>query len=99
MPDESSLLAISNAFEQLLHRISQRVEDLSSRAQQAAEDSHERHMSTIVEPAHKTAERAKEILAAADELEQELAKIRTIGEIVHGFKRRIARLEQELGIR
>lgn len=58
---------------------------------------HHRRASSVAEQANREIERLREILRQCDELQNEFLKIKRIGEIVKGFRKRVEVLEGKIG--
>ncbi|KAI5846055.1 hypothetical protein BZA05DRAFT_377496 [Tricharina praecox] len=94
--DPQALSQLSSHFDALLSSITSRVESLSSQTLKST-TAHHRRANSVAEQANREIERLREILRQCDELQNEFLKIKRIGEIVKGFRKRVEVLEGRIG--
>ncbi|KAL2216984.1 hypothetical protein M432DRAFT_466860 [Thermoascus aurantiacus ATCC 26904] len=93
--DPMSLRALSHQLDNLQEQIRSRIEDLEEQMQLSIQNSYDR-AGAVIRDADAEIARARSILASVDELENELAKIGHIREIVKSFRARIEGLDHRL---
>ncbi|CAI6253245.1 unnamed protein product [Periconia digitata] len=91
--DPTSLQALSAHFDRLMYSIQQRWHSLSQQTQTATQIQYDR-AGNAIQMADAEIARFHAILREIDELQVEFDKVRRIGEIVKGFKARVAHLER-----
>ncbi|PVI07149.1 hypothetical protein DM02DRAFT_513237 [Periconia macrospinosa] len=91
--DPTSLQALSAHFDRLMYSIQQRWQALSQQTQTATQIQYDR-AGNAIQMADAEIARFHAILREIDELQVEFDKVRRIGEIVKGFKARVAHLER-----
>ncbi|CBX92980.1 hypothetical protein IAQ61_008714 [Plenodomus lingam] len=93
--DPSSLQALSAHFDRLMYSIQQRWQYLSQQTQTATQVQYDR-AGNAIQMADAEIARFRAILSEIDQLEVEFDKVRRIGEIVKGFKSRVAHLDRRI---
>lgn len=93
--DPSSLQALSAHFDRLMYSIQRRWHYLSQQTQTATQLQYDR-AGNAIQLADAEIARFRAILHEIDELQVEFDKVQRIGEIVKGFKARVARLERRI---
>ncbi|PYI03502.1 hypothetical protein BO78DRAFT_195889 [Aspergillus sclerotiicarbonarius CBS 121057] len=93
--DPMSLRALSHQLDGLQQQIRNRLDDLEEQMQLSIQNSYDR-AGNVIRNADAEIARSRSILAAIDDLENELAKIGHIREIVKAYRGRIEGLDQRL---
>ncbi|KAI9367478.1 hypothetical protein BJX61DRAFT_528248 [Aspergillus egyptiacus] len=93
--DPMSLRALSHQLDGLQQQIQNRLEYLEDQMQLSIQNSYDR-AGNVIRNADAEIARTRSILASIDELENELAKIGHIREIVRAYRGRIEGLDQRL---
>lgn len=93
--DPMSLRALSHQLDHLEHQIRTRLDYLEEQMQLSIQGSYDR-AGNVVRDAEAQIARTRSILASIDEVENELAKILNIREIVKGFRARIEAYDRRL---
>ncbi|KAL6710783.1 hypothetical protein ACN47E_007840 [Coniothyrium glycines] len=93
--DPSSLQALSAHFDRLMCSIQQRWQYLTQQTQTATQVQYDR-AGNAIHMADAEIARFRAILREIDELQVEFDKVRRIGEIVKGFKARVAHLDRRI---
>ncbi|KAL2845007.1 hypothetical protein BJY01DRAFT_184892 [Aspergillus pseudoustus] len=93
--DPMSLRALSHQLDGLQQQIQNRLEYLEDQMQLSIQNSYDR-AGNVIQNADAEIARTRSILASIDELENELAKIGHIREIVRAYRGRIEGLDQRL---
>ncbi|OXV08324.1 hypothetical protein Egran_03914 [Elaphomyces granulatus] len=93
--DPMSLRALSHQLDHLEHQIRTRLDYLEEQMQLSIQGSYDR-AGNVVRDAETQIARTRSILASIDEVENELAKILNIREIVKGFRARIEAYDRRL---
>ncbi|KAL2820045.1 hypothetical protein BJX63DRAFT_428368 [Aspergillus granulosus] len=93
--DPMSLRALSHQLDGLQQQIQSRLEYLEDQMQLSIQNSYDR-AGNVIQNADAEIARTRSILASIDELENELAKIGHIREIVRAYRGRIEGLDQRL---
>ncbi|KAL1983973.1 hypothetical protein VTN96DRAFT_9747 [Rasamsonia emersonii] len=93
--DPMSLRALSHQLDHLQEQIRGRIEYLEEQMQQSIQHSYDR-AGNVIRDADAEIARTRSILASIDELEDELAKIGHIRDIVKSFRARVEGLDHRL---
>ncbi|KAJ9200915.1 hypothetical protein DTO166G4_7606 [Paecilomyces variotii] len=93
--DPMSLRALSHQLDNLQEQIRSRIDYLEQQMQLSIQNSYDR-AGNVIRDADAEIARTRSILASMDELENELAKIGHIREIVKSFRARIESLDHRL---
>ncbi|KAJ5932080.1 hypothetical protein N7516_006569 [Penicillium verrucosum] len=93
--DPMSLRALSHQLDSLQAQISQRIEYLEDQMQRSIQNTYDR-AGNVIRNADAEIARTREILASIDELDNELAKIAHIRDIVKSFRGRIENLDHRI---
>ncbi|KAL4870400.1 hypothetical protein BDV12DRAFT_57779 [Aspergillus spectabilis] len=93
--DPMSLRALSHQLDGLQQQIQNRLEYLEEQMQHSIQNSYDR-AGNVIRNADAEIARTRSILASIDDLENELAKIGHIREIVRAYRGRIEGLDQRL---
>ncbi|KAF8435265.1 hypothetical protein BGX38DRAFT_1069392, partial [Terfezia claveryi] len=94
--DSNALTALSMHFDGLMAAITARVQALSEQTRTSTQATHHRS-SHVVDRATVEIETLRDILRQCDELETEFLKIKRLGEMVKGFRKRVETLEKKMG--
>ncbi|KAF8428264.1 hypothetical protein EV426DRAFT_335139 [Tirmania nivea] len=94
--DSNALTALSMHFDGLMAAITARVQTLSEQTRASTQATH-RRSSHVVDRATVEIETLRDILRQCDELETEFLKIKRLGEMVKGFRKRVETLEKKMG--
>ncbi|KAI5809885.1 hypothetical protein DFH27DRAFT_476267 [Peziza echinospora] len=94
--DSNALTALSNHFDGLMSAITTRVQNLSEQTRVSTQATHKRS-TQAVDRATIEIETLRDILRQCDELETEFLKIKRLGEMVKGFRKRVEGLEKRVG--
>ncbi|CDM27270.1 hypothetical protein DTO013E5_4506 [Penicillium roqueforti] len=93
--DPMSLRALSHQLDGLQAQISHRIEYLEDQMQRSIQNTYDR-AGNVIRNADAEIARTREILASIDELDNELAKIAHIRDIVKSFRGRIENLDHRI---
>ncbi|QDS70276.1 hypothetical protein FKW77_007821 [Venturia effusa] len=93
--DAGSLASLANYFDRLMYSIQARWTSLYQQTQNATTQQYDR-AGHAIEMADAEIARFHDILRQIDELQNEFAKIKRIGEIVKGFRARVEALDRRV---
>jgi hypothetical protein len=97
LEQNNEITMLSNAFRHLMNKLSNRVLYLAETTHKSVSNSHKRIELNELAAADRQIKELKDIIAQCEGLENELLKIRQIGEIANDFKTRIQVIEKAFG--